>query len=117
MSYLSGLALINSSPQQISVPSFDVGGGNIDMIDAVCEVLAERNTAAFIASTPSSIEDYFGMSHFVQSVKAGAKKHNANIAAHLDHATKVADVEMAIDLGFSSVMYDGSSLPIEKNTE
>lgn len=117
MNLLSGIELINSSPQQISVPSFDVGGGNIDMIDAVCEVLAERNIAAFLVSTPSSIEDYFGMSYFVQAVKAGAEKHNAKIATHLDHATKVADIEMAIDLGFSSVMYDGSSLAIEKNIE
>jgi tagatose 1,6-diphosphate aldolase GatY/KbaY len=117
MKMLSGKELLNTSQNQISVPAFDVGGGNIDMINAVCEVLASRNVAAFLVSTPSSIEDYFGMPHFVRAVETAAERYNANVVTHLDHATKVADVEKAIDLGFSSVMYDGSSLSIEENSE
>src|SRR3712207_8477540 len=32
-----------------------------------------------------------------------------------DHATGVDLVEEALDLGFTSVMYDGSTLPVEEN--
>ncbi|WP_026118744.1 class II fructose-bisphosphate aldolase [Nocardiopsis salina] len=34
---------------------------------------------------------------------------------HLDHATDASLVERAVELGFSSVMYDGSALPHEEN--
>ncbi|MBE3000650.1 class II fructose-bisphosphate aldolase [Nocardiopsis sp. HNM0947] len=37
------------------------------------------------------------------------------VVVHLDHATDVALVERAVELGFSSVMYDGSALAFEEN--
>jgi fructose-bisphosphate aldolase, class II len=37
------------------------------------------------------------------------------VGVHLDHATDVALVERAIDLGFGSVMYDGSALDYADN--
>ncbi|TYP90464.1 class II fructose-bisphosphate aldolase [Blastococcus xanthinilyticus] len=37
------------------------------------------------------------------------------VVVHLDHATDVALVEQALALGFTSVMFDGSTLPVEEN--
>ncbi len=37
------------------------------------------------------------------------------VVVHLDHATDVELVERALDLGFTSVMFDGSTLPVEEN--
>lgn len=39
------------------------------------------------------------------------------IVLHLDHAKKMETIDRAIRLGFTSVMYDGSSLPLEQNIE
>jgi len=36
---------------------------------------------------------------------------------HLDHARELALVKRTLDLGFSSVMFDGSALPLEENRE
>ena len=39
------------------------------------------------------------------------------VALHLDHGTSFESCKNAIDAGFTSVMYDGSHDPIEKNVE
>jgi fructose-bisphosphate aldolase, class II len=46
-----------------------------------------------------------------------ARRASVPVCAHLDHATKVDDIQKAIDAGFSSVMIDGSQLAYEKNVE
>jgi fructose-bisphosphate aldolase, class II len=37
------------------------------------------------------------------------------VCVHLDHTYDTAELERAVDLGFTSVMYDGSQLPLEEN--
>jgi len=37
------------------------------------------------------------------------------VVAHLDHATTIAECREAIDCGFTSVMFDGSRLPLAEN--
>lgn len=37
------------------------------------------------------------------------------VGVHLDHSYEVAEVLRAVDAGFTSVMYDGSQLPLEDN--
>jgi fructose-bisphosphate aldolase class II len=43
------------------------------------------------------------------------KKAKTSIAIHLDHSTSFDVIKKVIDLGFNSVMYDGSQLPFEEN--
>lgn len=44
-----------------------------------------------------------------------AKESTAEVAVHLDHAEDMELCKQAVDLGFSSVMYDGSKLSDEQN--
>jgi fructose-bisphosphate aldolase, class II len=37
------------------------------------------------------------------------------VVAHLDHGTSLEDCRAALDAGFSSVMFDGSRLPLDEN--
>jgi len=39
------------------------------------------------------------------------------VVAHLDHGEGLADCRQAIDCGFTSVMYDGSALPLAQNID
>jgi len=48
-------------------------------------------------------------------VKAVADHHRIPIVLHLDHATALDEIRRAVDVGFSSVMIDGSRLPFEDN--
>ncbi|MDR2490460.1 MAG: class II fructose-bisphosphate aldolase [Spirochaetaceae bacterium] len=47
--------------------------------------------------------------------KTLAEESGAEICLHLDHCSDIALIFRAIQAGFSSVMYDGSALPFEKN--
>ena len=44
-----------------------------------------------------------------------AKKATVPVCLHFDHGTDFDKIKAAVDAGFSSVMYDGSSLPYEEN--
>lgn len=44
-----------------------------------------------------------------------AKKATVPVCVHLDHGTDVDYVKRGLELGFTSVMYDGSTLPAEEN--
>lgn len=46
---------------------------------------------------------------------AAAKKARVPVAVHLDHGLDIETVEKALKLGFTSVMIDGSMLPLEDN--
>jgi len=46
-----------------------------------------------------------------------ARASSADVALHLDHITDLSLLRLTPDLGYSSVMYDGSRHAIEKNRE
>lgn len=116
MTLVDGLRLVAlGEERQLSVPSLDVAGGNVDMLHAICRALAERDMVAFLASTPASIEAYHGMGHFVDTIRAVSRQYGVTVAAHLDHTTDLDDIERGVAAGCTSVMYDGSSLPLEEN--
>ncbi|MEZ7173727.1 class II fructose-bisphosphate aldolase [Sporosarcina sp. OR05] len=48
---------------------------------------------------------------------AAAKEANVPVAVHFDHGETVGKIREALKLGFTSVMFDGSSLPIEQNIQ
>ena len=81
--------------------------------------------AMFDASQETSLPVMFGMpERFFQYYNAEAmtlackkfiEKAKAPIAIHLDHGKTFEGVMTALQAGFSSVMYDGSSLDYEEN--
>lgn len=50
--------------------------------------------------------------HMLGALARGA---SVPLAVHLDHGKDIEEVSRAIKSGFSSVMYDGSALPIDEN--
>jgi fructose-bisphosphate aldolase, class II len=56
-----------------------------------------------------------GLAYFAGLVRSVADLHAIPIALHLDHSTDLGIVQTAIELGFTSVMVDGSCLPFEEN--
>ena len=46
-----------------------------------------------------------------------AKKASVPVCVHLDHGTDLDYIARGLELGFTSVMYDGSALSEEENTE
>ena len=46
---------------------------------------------------------------------AAAKNAKVPAAVHLDHGATIETVKLALDIGFTSVMFDGSKYPLEEN--
>ena len=46
---------------------------------------------------------------------AAANQAKVPVAVHLDHGSSISIIRQALELGFSSVMYDGSHLPLAAN--
>lgn len=52
---------------------------------------------------------------YIRNTLSMIRNSSAEIALHLDHGASFEEVLQSIHAGFSSVMYDGSSLPMEQN--
>ena len=48
---------------------------------------------------------------------AAAKKATVPVAVHFDHGMTLEKIQEALEIGFSSVMFDGSHYPLEENIQ
>ncbi|MCR2045352.1 class II fructose-bisphosphate aldolase [Anaerosalibacter massiliensis] len=55
------------------------------------------------------------LKHLVKIIESLVEEYNIPVTLHLDHGQSFEICSKAIDAGFNSVMFDGSSLPFEEN--
>lgn len=94
-----------------------VGAFNIHCYEMLPSMIksAEDNDRPIIIQTSLGTVEYIGMELLIKSVKELAEKSKISVCLHMDHCKDIDAIKKAIDLGYSSVMYDGSSLPLEEN--
>ena len=97
-----------------AVPAFNAE--NLEMVQAIIEAAEEENSPVIIQTTPPTVKYLTPDEAFVM-VKTMADKTAVPVALHLDHCPDFNGVMAAIKAGYSSVMFDGSSLPFEENAE
>ncbi len=104
----------NASEKKIAVGAFSVG--NMEMILGAIRAAEELNTPIIIqiaeVRLPTSPLKIIG-----PMMVAAAKNSKVDVCVHLDHGLNYETVETALEIGFSSVMLDGSLLPFEENIE
>ena len=76
---------------------------------------AEARNASVILSINLDMRQFMTMEEIVGMLRPMAEKSKAPVCLHLDHTYEVGAVKEAIDVGFTSVMFDGSQLPISEN--
>ncbi|KAJ9432651.1 MULTISPECIES: ketose 1,6-bisphosphate aldolase [Pantoea] len=76
---------------------------------------AERQRSPFIISIAEVHFKYVSLEHLVAAVRTEAALHDIPVVLHLDHGLHFEAVMQAIRLGFTSVMFDGSTLSYEEN--
>ncbi|ASA56542.1 class II fructose-bisphosphate aldolase [Vibrio gazogenes] len=86
----------------------------IEMLPAYFEAALDTNSPLMLQISTGTAE-YLGRELLVASIKALAKAHDVPTCLHLDHCSNIDDIKKSIDSGFSSVMYDGSHLPLSEN--
>ncbi len=97
-----------------AVPAINTQGGNYDIIWAICRAAQELRSPIILAHYAST-GAYSGNDWFVEVSRWCAAKVDVPVSIHLDHGDSLALCREAVDLGFTSVMIDGSTLPVEKN--
>jgi len=99
-----------------AVPAINTQGGCYDIIRAVCQA-AEKAESPIILAHYLSTGSYAGHDFFFNVAKWCADRVKVPVAIHLDHGDSVEICNTCTDLGFSSIMYDGSLLSVEENAE
>jgi fructose-bisphosphate aldolase class II len=95
-----------------AVPCFNVFGYE----DALAVVIAaEARNASVILAVNLDMTLFMPLDHIIGMLKPLAMSAKVPVCIHLDHNYDIPTVLKAIDAGFTSVMYDGSQLPIEEN--
>ena len=74
---------------------------------------AMRANSPLIIQTSQGTAEYIGLEWLVTTSKLFAE--DIDLCLHLDHCKDIDFIKKAIDAGYSSVMYDGSTLPFEEN--
>lgn len=88
-----------------------------NMIHSVITVAEEVQKPVLVMLYPEHAKDKHWTTPkiFAETVKDVAKNVKIPVAMHLDHSSDFNYIVSAIRDGFSSVMYDGSMLPVEQN--
>ena len=87
---------------------------NLENIKGVIEAAEETKRPLMVCLAEVHLPT-LGLEEAATIVKYYANKGNQDIALHYDHGFTINLVKKAIDVGFTSVMIDGSSLPFEEN--
>lgn len=94
-----------------------VGAFNITSLEGIQAVLAaaeELNQPVILQFAPVH-ETIIPMSVIGPIMIMMAEQATVPVAVHLDHGSELNLLKKALDMGFTSVMYDGSGLPFEEN--
>ncbi|SKB79566.1 tagatose 1,6-diphosphate aldolase GatY/KbaY [Lachnospiraceae bacterium] len=87
---------------------------NMEMIRAIIAAAEELKAPVMIQTTPGTVR-YASLETYAAIVKAEAEKVSVPVCLHLDHGESYEMAVKAIQVGYSSVMIDGSKLPLEEN--
>lgn len=102
----------NAESNKTAVGAFSVG--NMEMILGAVKAAEKTDTPIIIqiaeVRLPTSPLEIIG-----PMMVAAAQNSSTDICVHLDHGLNYETVEKALDIGFSSVMLDGSLLSFEDN--
>jgi fructose-bisphosphate aldolase class II len=89
----------------------------LEQAEAFVASAEESGTGLVLQLSENTVEFHGGLEPLALALFALARKSSQKISVHLDHATDPKLVKDAISLGFTSVMFDGSSLDFEENLE
>lgn len=95
-----------------AIGAFNVN--NMEIIQGITEAAKEVN-APLILQVSKGARAYANHTYLTKLVEAAIQETGLPIALHLDHGDSFEICKQCIDGGFTSVMFDGSSLPYEEN--
>jgi fructose-bisphosphate aldolase, class II len=97
--------------------NYTVGSFNAHNLEMLPDMIRAAKELGAPISIQTSVDTakYIGYENFVAVCKTMATNEMVDVVLHLDHAKNFDDIKEAIDKGYTSVMYDGSHLPLKEN--
>ncbi len=97
-----------------AVGSFSVA--NMEMVLGVLKAAKELNAPVILQIAEVRLKQS-PLEIIGPLMVAAAEAAETPVAVHLDHGKTEEKIQQALDLGFTSVMFDGSHLPLKENIE
>lgn len=88
---------------------------NLEYVQGIIEGAVRERAPVIIQASPGAIK-YAGIDYIAAMVRTAARAP-VPVVLHLDHGKDLEVVKACLDNGFTSVMYDGSTLPFEENVK
>ena len=104
--------LENAEQNGIAVGAFSVG--NMEMVMGAVWAAEELNTPIILQIAECRLKNS-PLELMGPMMISAAKNSKVDIAVHLDHGLRIETVQKALEMGFTSVMFDGSTLSLEEN--
>lgn len=104
--------LQNAQKGNYAVGSFSVA--NMEMVLGVLKAAEELNAPVILQIAEVRLKQS-PLELIGPLMVAAAKNAKTPVAVHFDHGKTKEKISQALELGFTSVMFDGSHLPLEEN--
>lgn len=106
--------LKRAEEKNIGCGAFSVG--NMEMVKGAIRAAEELNTPIILQIAEVRLKN--SPLHLMGPMMVqAAKEAKVDVAVHLDHGLTFETVDKALELGFTSVMLDASTLPFEENID
>lgn len=94
-----------------------IGSFNVHCLEMLPAMLegAKEIEAPIIIQTSLGTAEYIGFDLLVSTIETLSERLDVDVCLHMDHCKDIEALKKAINVGYTSVMYDGSSLPLEEN--
>ncbi|MDI3269191.1 MAG: class II fructose-1,6-bisphosphate aldolase [Bacillota bacterium] len=113
LALVPGIELLRRAYEEgYAVGSFNIN--NMEILQAILRAAEEEKSPVMIQTSQGAIS-YAGASYLAAMVKAGAEEVSVPVALHLDHGNDWKVALQCLRYGWTSLMFDGSHLPLEEN--
>lgn len=106
--------LLGVKNNSYAIGSFNVS--NMEMIIGTIKAAEELNAPVIIQIAEGRLR-YSPLHTLGPMMVAAAKEAKVPVAVHLDHGGTIETIHQALEIGFTSVMFDGSKYPLDINIE
>lgn len=90
---------------------------NMEMARAAIEAAEEMHSPIIVQIGPGQMKKHAHITEMYPMIKGMAERANVPVCLNMDHGSEFQSLVDMMKIGFSNIMFDGSSLPYEENLE
>ena len=99
--------------KDMAIAAFNVT--SLEGLLAVIEAAEDEDTPVILQFANAAHSKYISLEDIGRVMVAFADRSKVPVCVHLDHGNNFDEIKRALDLGFTSIMYDGSELSLKQN--